>query len=121
MLWQALRKALRQKAWLEWLHSHAGPEDDFISFHIQGVGRWTNNLYSLCKERYGASEDADFSTASSTIQKRDVESGLNAHERQDQKARRLLVHIDGPFGSPAQDHSSFSCLLLVVGGIPAPT
>ena len=87
----------------------AGPEDDFVSFHIQGVGRWTKDLYKLCQEKFGASEDADFRISTT---KRDLESGVDAtagHSR-----RQLLIHIDGPFGSPAQDYSSFNCLLLVV-------
>lgn len=42
----------------------------------------------------------------------DLEDGL--HEIGPSLAGSLQVNVDGPFGAPAQDHSSYSCLLLVV-------
>lgn len=91
----------------------SGPDDDFLSFHIQGVGRWTNNLYQLCKERFGQAEDADFSH---TSKHNDLESGTDTDGEASHKEQLLLLHVDGPFGSPAQDHSAFTCLLLVGAG-----
>ena len=86
-----------------------GPEDDYISFHIQGVGGWTKRLYSLCEEKLAATAAKDLDTHPKKV---DLELGLD--DESGGLIRELEVNVDGPFGAPAQDHSSYSSLLLVV-------
>ena len=90
-------------------HALAGPGDDYISFHILGVGNWTKGLYSLCEQKINAAAAVDTKPDMDEI---DLEDGL--HEIGPSLAGSLQVNVDGPFGAPAQDHSSYSCLLLVV-------
>ena len=88
----------------------AGPDDPYISFHIQGVGGWTKGLYSLCEKKLTATAITDFDTHTDKV---DLELGDDDKNRKS-LVEGLQVNVDGPFGAPAQDHSSFSCLLLVV-------
>ena len=91
----------------------AGPGDDYISFHILGVGSWTKGLYSLCERKIHAAAAVD---EKQDLEEIDLEDGL--HEVGPSLASSLQVNVDGPFGAPAQDHSSYSSLLLVVSRQP---
>ena len=101
--------SLKDAPWLTTLHFIAGPGDDYISFHILGVGNWTKGLYSLCEKKINAAVASD---PKQDMEEIDLEDGLQ--EIGPSLAGSLRVNVDGPFGAPAQDHSSYSCLLLVV-------
>ena len=85
----------------------SGPKDQYMSFHIRAAGDWTKALYKRCEislERDGTemTEPKLFSQGGVSV------SPLGT------LSPNLKVHVDGPFGAPAQDHSHFDCLLLVV-------
>ncbi len=73
------------------------------------MGSWTKGLYSLCEKKIHALADAN---AKQDVEDIDLEDGL--HAVGPSLAGSMQVNVDGPFGAPAQDHSSYSCLLLVV-------
>ena len=85
-----------------------GPNDDYITFHIRAAGDWTKTLHKRCEKTM----TPDASEPSKPEVNGKEEGGpvpalciLSPDMR---------VYVDGPFGAPAQDHSHFDCLLLVV-------
>ena len=85
----------------------SGPNDEYISFHIRAAGDWTKALYKRCQESLerDCTERAEPKFHSQDGAPVSPLSTLSP---------TMKVHMDGPFGAPAQDHSHFDCLLLVV-------
>ncbi|KAI3959391.1 hypothetical protein MKW98_018981 [Papaver atlanticum] len=75
--------------------------EDHLSVHIRAVGDWTKQLKSIFCEASKAGESAGLGEAggSNTLFPR--------------------VHIDGPYGAPAQDYKDYEVVLLVGLGIGA--
>ncbi|KAK7265862.1 hypothetical protein RJT34_33486 [Clitoria ternatea] len=68
----------------------SGPQDDYLSVHIRTLGDWSYQIYALFQEA--------------------VLSGLQGCPK---------LYIDGPYGSPSQDHVKYDILVLIGLGIGA--
>ncbi|KAJ7538657.1 hypothetical protein O6H91_11G058400 [Diphasiastrum complanatum] len=87
----------------------SAPSDDYLSVHIRTLGDWTREMRKVFSE---------------VCQKvTDSKSGLLkaecAFKEGMQKSRFPALHIDGPYGAPAQDYKKYDVLLLVGLGIGA--
>ncbi|KAJ7549881.1 hypothetical protein O6H91_07G073300 [Diphasiastrum complanatum] len=87
----------------------SAPSDDYLSVHIRTLGDWTQDMKNV------------FSEVCETV--RDNRSGLlkaqYTFKDGQQKSRFPTLHIDGPYGAPAQDYRKYDVLLLVGLGIGA--
>jgi len=85
----------------------SAPGDPFLSIHIRASGDWTNAMRQIfreaCGDRMHMQAQNDF--------------GLSGEITSAPRFPRL--HIDGPYGAPAQDYLKYDVLLLVGLGIGA--
>ena len=88
----------------------SGPNEDHISFHIHAAGDWTQALYKRCEDTLIKEKGPAYLLNGGKV------TDTSSVKRQDSYilTKKLIVRVDGPFGAPAQDHSRFTCLLLVV-------
>ncbi|CAN8308224.1 unnamed protein product [Cochlearia groenlandica] len=82
----------------------SSPGDDYLSIHIRQLGDWTEEIKKVFSMVCEAPEAG--------------KSGLLRSDRPNKSSLPELL-IDGPYGSPAQDHSKYDVLLLVGLGIGA--
>ncbi|CAA7019588.1 unnamed protein product [Microthlaspi erraticum] len=82
----------------------SSPRDDYISIHIRQLGDWTEGIKKAFSVVCQAPEAG--------------KSGLLRADAPNRKSLPELL-IDGPYGSPAQDHRKYDVLLLVGLGIGA--
>ncbi|KAF5743121.1 putative respiratory burst oxidase [Tripterygium wilfordii] len=83
----------------------SAPGDDYLSVHIRTVGDWTKELKRVLTE--GNHSPCAIGRAT-----------FGQLTRFNQKGHPTL-HVDGPYGAPAQDYQNYDVLLLVGLGIGA--
>ena len=73
------------------------PSDDYVQFHIQCVGDWTNKLSRAVQE---------FSTES-----------LHEASTTGSLGEQIEIRLEGPFGTPAQEVRDYSVVVLIGAGV----
>ncbi|XP_038700189.1 respiratory burst oxidase homolog protein E-like isoform X2 [Tripterygium wilfordii] len=81
----------------------SAPGDDYLSVHIRIVGDWTKELKQVLTE-------VNHSPCAGTTLGHLISLDQKGHPR---------LHVDGPYGAPAQDYQNYDVLLLVGLGIGA--
>lgn len=75
------------------------------------TGDWTTKLHQLCQAKVAEAKAAPESDTSAMQLDADEETGLKVPAASRYK---LVVHLNGPYGAPAQEYRDFNVLLLVV-------
>lgn len=94
----------------------SGPQDDYLSVHIRTLGDWSYQIYALFQEvqkihflmQNYASQISPVSKLFLNLQA--VISGTEGCPK---------LYIDGPYGSPSQDHVKYDIVVLIGLGIGA--
>ncbi|KAG0601475.1 hypothetical protein M758_11G114300 [Ceratodon purpureus] len=85
----------------------SAPDDPFLSVHIRTLGDWTNEMKKIFSEALGGQTRLQ------------IQNNFGLSGEISKVARFPKLHIDGPYGAPAQDYLKYDVLLLVGLGIGA--
>ncbi len=81
----------------------SSPKDDSLYFYINPAGDWTNGLKTLGSDNSSNSGNRDESSARNDFLLADKDD--------------VVVHVDGPFGAPAEFFNSYDDVIFIASGV----